>query len=215
MDAVKNPLKTIRTTGKGLLIGYGIELGANAIGKAISDALPYDKNFQTLGYFGLISKERIAALAAQQILDRDADQQVIAIERLIKAAESTPAFYDISGQQKKESARSILDAIIKIRASEEKTTKEKLEENAEKIDEVLQSRTPLTPELLSQTISFGTNIAFGKQEPSSNTTIAFNPPSRLNTIAQGLDQETTYSNQGMVTIKETLIAIQPIEVPAA
>ena len=54
-----------------------------------------------------------------------------------------------------------------------------------------------------------------KQEPSSNTTIAFNPPSRLNTIAQGLDQETTYSNQGMVTIKETLTAIQPIEVPAA
>ena len=116
------------------------------------------QNFQTLGYFGLISKERIAALAAQQILDRDADQQVISIDRLIKAAESTPAFYDLAGQRKKESARAILDAIIKIRASEEKTTKEKLEENAEKIDKALQSRTPLTPELLSQTISFGTNI---------------------------------------------------------
>ena len=202
-------------TGGTLALGFIIEGLANALGKAISDALPYDKNFQTLGYFGLISKERIAALAAQQILDRDADQQVISIDRLIKAAESTPAFYDLSGQRKKESARAILDAIIKIRASEEKTTKEKLEENAEKIDKALQSRTPLTPELLSQTISFGTNIAFGKQEPSSNTTIAFNPPSRLNTIAQGLDQETTYSNQGMVTIKETLIAIQPIEVPAA
>ena len=202
-------------TGGTLALGFIIEGLANAIGKAISDSLPYDPKFKTLGYFGLISKERIAATTAQEILDRDADQQVIAIDRLIKAAESTPAFYDISGQQKKESARAILDAIIKIRASEQKTTKEKLEENAEKIDEALQSRTPLTPELLSQTISFGTNIAFGKQEPSSNTTIAFNPPSRLNTIAQGLDQETTYSNQGMVTIKETLIAIQPIEVPAA
>jgi hypothetical protein len=202
-------------TGGTLALGFIIEGLANAIGKAISDSLPYDPKFKTLGYFGLISKERIAATTAQEILDRDADQQVIAIDRLIKAAESTPAFYDLSGQQKKESARAILDAIIKIRASEQKTTKEKLEENAEKIDEALQSRTPLTPELLSQTISFGTNIAFGKQEPSSNTNIAFNPPSRLNTIAQGLDQETTYSNQGMVTIKETLIAIQPIEVPAA
>ena len=202
-------------TGGTLALGFIIEGLANAIGKAISDSLPYDPKFKTLGYFGLISKERIAATTAQEILDRDADQQVIAIDRLIKAAESTPAFYDLSGQQKKESARAILDAIIKIRASEQKTTKEKLEENAEKIDEALQSRTPLTPELLSQTISFGTNITFGKQEPSSNTNIAFNPPSRLNTIAQGLDQETTYSNQGMVTIKETLIAIQPIEVPAA
>ena len=202
-------------TGGTLALGFIIEGLANAIGKAISDSLPYDPKFKTLGYFGLISKERIAATTAQEILDRDADQQVIAIDRLIKAAESTPAFYDLSGQQKKESARAILDAIIKIRASEQKTTKEKLEENAEKIDEALQSRTPLTPELLSQTISFGTNIAFEKQEPSSNTNIAFNPPSRLNTIAQGLDQETTYSNQGMVTIKETLIAIQPIEVPAA
>ena len=202
-------------TGGTLALGFIIEGLANAIGKAISDSLPYHPKFKTLGYFGLISKERIAATTAQEILDRDADQQVIAIDRLIKAAESTPAFYDLSGQQKKESARAILDAIIKIRASEQKTTKEKLEENAEKIDEALQSRTPLTPEILSQTISFGTNITFGKQEPSSNTNIAFNPPSRLNTIAQGLDQETTYSNQGMVTIKETLIAIQPIEVPAA
>ena len=222
LNAIKNPKQfALNAIGGGLRIGGNLLTGfiidgiVKWVGKTISDSLPYDPKFKTLGYFGLISKERIAATTAQEILDRDADQQVIAIDKLIKAAESTPAFYDLSGQQKKESARAILDAIIKIRASEQKTTKEKLEENAEKIDEALQSRTPLTPELLSQTISFGTNIAFGKQEPSSNTTIAFNPPSRLNTIAQGLDQETTYSNQGMVTIKETLIAIQPIEVPAA
>ena len=219
MNAIKNPLQTLRTTGKGLVVGFAIESIANGIGKLISDNLPYDPKFKALGYFGLISKERIAKVAAQEILDRDEADQKIAIERLIKASESTPGFYDISGQQKKESAQRILNAIIKIRTTKEKTTKEQLEENSKLIDEALRTRVSLPTEVLSSTIALGANVSSGNQldlspNPSPVASTKITPTASVNRLAQGLNQETTYSYQGMTTVKETLIAIQPVEVMA-
>lgn len=201
----KNPTN-YKSLAKGSIAGYVFEEGLKAAGTSISDALPFSENFQLLAYFGLISKERIFKLKAENIAKYPPEKREDTIKELKKSAESNPFFLDSSGLLKKEQASGILKQLAPILATMGETDlisdlKIRLqppikEEPSTKVKPKEQFIPPSIPNP-------------NKKANEDNFTIDGTKINIGDTVGS-LQSDTTYSNAGLMPFNNNLIVIQPV-----
>jgi hypothetical protein len=206
----KNFLKNLGSFG----IGVGLDVGAKLLGKYISSILPYNEDFELLGYLGMIDPDRIHQLTAGKIIDLPDDKRREAIKRLEKDSKSSDDIFG-TGQKKREMANAILK-YISIFSGGEFGSLEKSKVPAINVPKSDQQIKPgmlvpgdYTPEELKQLEEI--QKRFGSQSNVSKPSMV---ASVNRNISDGLDGPTTYGSQGMIKTREVVIAIQPVEVPA-
>lgn len=187
--------------------GYFIELGANALGKIISDSLPYEKDFQNLAYFGLISPERIFKLKAEEILSREDNEVNKSLEKLMSAAGSNPEYYDLKGQQMKESAIGVLNEIYKILSIEKKAANKKLKESSSTKDQP-------KPKVEPKEKFVPPSLPNPNKKANEDNFLMDGTKINIGDTVGSLQTDTTYGSQGVMVSKELTFVIQPVEVPA-
>ena len=205
----KNFLKNLGSFG----IGVGLDVGAKLLGKYISSILPYNEDFELLGYLGMIDPDRIHQLTAGKIINLPDDKRRKVIKRLEKDSKSSDDIFG-TGQKKREMANAILKYISifsgakpEIKEDKELEMLEFPEHFAPVIPESLINKPDPTiiPKNKSADDAFfypdGTKLTPGMTVGKLNNT-------------SGLDGPTTYGSQGVMISREVVIAIQPVEVPA-
>jgi hypothetical protein len=201
----KNFFKNLGSFG----IGLGLDVGAKFLGKYISSVLPYNEDFELLGYLGMIDPDRIHQLSAGKIINLPKEKRKKAIERLERDSKSSDDIFG-TGQKKREIANAILK-YISIFSEGEITPDVKPKVPAvvapKQIPESLINKPDptLIPKIRRADDEFvypdGTILRPGMTVGKLNNT-------------GGLDGPTTYGSQGVMISREVVIAIQPVEVPA-
>ena len=206
----KNLLSNIKNFG----IGMGLDMGAKLLGKYISSILPYNEDFELLGYLGMIDPDRIHQLTAGKIINLPDDKRRKAIKRLEKDSKSSDDIFG-AGQKKREMANAILK-YISIFSGGEFGSLEKSEVPAIDVPKSDQQIKPgmltpgeYTPEELKQLEEI--QKRFKSQSSVSKPSMV---ASVNRNMSYGLDGPTTYGSQGVMISREVVIAIQPVEVPA-
>jgi len=201
----KNFLKNLGSFG----IGVGLDVGAKLLGKYISSILPYNEDFELLGYLGMIDPDRIHQLTAGKIINLPDDKRREVIKRLEKDSKSSDDIFG-TGQRKRDMANAILK-YISVFSGGEITPDVKPKVPAvvapKQIPESLINKPDPTiiPKIKRADDEFvypdGTILRPGMTVGKLNNT-------------GGLDGPTTYGSQGVMISREVVIAIQPVEVPA-
>ena len=176
--------------------GIGIDIGLRTLGSFISNIVPYDEDFELLGMLGMVNPDRIFELTARKIVELPEVKKRRAIEKLQRDLTSNEL---IVGSQKRKFAKSIL-TFVKILDGKEK----------------LQSIKPQVPTAIPGTSKQPVDpkkppgVPYSDQEymyPNGSTLKPGDIVGSVNNI-NGLDGETTYGNQGMMTSKEFVIVYQ-------
>tara|TARA_B100002019_G_scaffold292384_1_gene315300 strand:- start:114 stop:1916 length:1803 start_codon:yes stop_codon:yes gene_type:complete len=217
VNFLKNP-KNLKDLAKGSILGLAFEAGAKSLATSISDALPFSENFQLLAYFGLISKERIFDLKAQQLMKMSPEKRRRFIEKYKKHAESNPFFLDSIGLQNKENATMILQRLAPLLAAPGGAEgNEDLIEALEslKIKPTVEPKQPVIPQNEIDILDdFINKTDPNKKANEDNFTI---DGSRVNIGDEvgSLQMDTTYSSGGVRTIANNVVVLQTIreEVP--
>lgn len=217
VNFLKNP-RNLKDLAKGSIIGLAFEAGAKSLATSISDALPYSENFQLLAYFGLISKERIFDIKAQQLMKMSPEKRRRFIEKYKKHAESNPFFLDSIGLQNKENATMILQRLAPLLAAPGGAEgNEDLIEALEslKIKPTVEPKQPVIPQNEIDILDdFINKTDPNKKASEDNFTI---DGSRVNIGDEvgSLQMDTTYSSGGVRTIANNVVVLQTIreEVP--
>ena len=203
----KNFLKNLGSFG----IGVGLDVGAKLLGKYISSILPYNEDFELLGYLGMIDPDRIHQLTAGKIINLPDDKRRKAIKRLEKDSKSSDDIFG-TGQKKREMANAILK-YISIFSGGEFGSLEKSKVPAIDVPKSDQQIKPgmltpgeYTPEELKQLEEI--QKRFKSQSSVSKPSMV---ASVNRNISDGLDGPTTYGSQGMIKSREMIVAILPVE----
>lgn len=206
----KNFFKNLGSFG----IGMGLDIGAKFLGKYISSILPYNEDFELLGYLGMIDPDRIHQLTAGKIINLPDDKRRKAIKRLEKDSKSSNDIFG-TGQKKREMANAILK-YISIFSEGEFGSIEKSKVPAIDVPKSDQQIKPgmltpgeYTPDELKQLEEI--QKRFKSQSSISKPSMV---ASVNRNMSDGLDSPTTYGSQGVMISREVVIAIQPVEVPA-
>ena len=217
----KNLLSNIKNFG----VGIGLDIGARFLGKYISSILPYNEDFELLGYLGMIDPDRIHQLAATKIINLPKDKRRRVIKNLEADLKSSNDIFG-TGQKKREIATAILKYVSIFSAGEfgslekpqikQDTELERLEfpeHFAPKSDQEIKPGMIVpgeyTPEELKQLREI--QKQFGSQSSVSKPSMV---ASVNRNVSDGLNGPTTYGNQGVMISREVVIAIQPVELPA-
>ena len=201
----KNFIKNLGSFG----IGVGIDVGAKLLGKYISSILPYNEDFELLGYLGMIDPDRIHQLAAGKIINLPDDKRRKAIERLEKDSKSSDDIFG-TGQKKREMANAILKYISVFSGGEiTSDVKPKVPTVVapKKIPESLINKPD--PTIIPKKKSADDEFVY----PDGTILRPGMTVGKLNNTG-GLDGPTTYGSQGVMVSKEVYYLIQPVEVPA-
>ena len=217
VNFLKNP-KNLKDLAKGSIIGLAFEAGAKSIATSISDALPFSENFQLLAYFGLISKDRVFDLKAQQLMKMSPEKRKRFIEKYKKYAESNPLFLDHIGLMQKENGTMILQKLAPLLAAPGGAEgNEDLIEALEsiKVKPTVEPKQPVIPQNEIDVLDdFINKTDPNKKANEDNFTI---DGSRLNIGDEvgSLQMDTTYSSGGVRTIANNVVVLQTIreEVP--
>ena len=217
VNFLKNP-RNLKDLAKGSILGLAFEAGAKSLATSISDSLPFSENFQLLAYFGLISKERIFDLKAQQLMKMSPEKRRRFIEKYKKHAESNPFFLDSIGLQNKENATMILQRLAPLLAAPGGAEgNEDLIEALEslKIKPTVEPKQPVIPQNEIDILDDFINKSDpNKKANEDNFTI---DGSRVNIGDEvgSLQMDTTYSSGGVRTIANNVVVLQTIreEVP--
>jgi len=207
----KNPAN-YKSFAKGSIAGYVFEQGLKAVGTSISDALPFSENFQLLAYFGLISKERIFKLKAENIAKYPPEKREDTIKELKKSAESNPFFLDSSGLLKKEQASGILKQLAPILATMGET------DLISDLKIRLQPTTNVEPSANVEPSSTrqqnnglgGPSFPNPNKKSNENNFTIDGTKINIGDWVGSLQSDTTYSNAGLIPVNNNLIVIQPV-----
>ena len=210
-----NPAQII----KGGLFSLGIEFGVNALGKIISDSIPFSEDNQAFAKFGLISSERIAKVRAEQLLRMPKEKRDEMLAQLRKDAESKPFILDKVGNTKKAFATLVLKEyfdLVKVIAPVKG-----FGETPAKPPELV----PVTKKADEDNFdSAGNKIKIGDTVGGDDMKPVIDTPTGKGNLSfrgsgvnrsGGLDGPTSYGQGSFVAIRQNVIAIQPIEVPKA
>ncbi len=213
LNFFKNP-RNLKDLAKGSIFGLAFEAGLKAIGSSISDSLPFSENFQTLAYFGLIKKERIFQLKAEQLAKMSVEERNQIIQKMLIDAKSNPFFLDSIGLANKERATQILQNLAPILASQAGIT---TSQEVQDIFELFQP--PQSPSSLptQPTQPFNINAPTpnpNKKADEDNFRIDGTKINIGDTVGS-IQMDTTYSSGGVRTIANNVIVLQTIreEVP--
>lgn len=204
--------ENFKTVFKSGLLGFLIEGLANFIGWLVSEYTPYSKDNQIFGYLGLVSKERVAALKAKQILSMSKKDRDKVLKKLSTDAESQPFFLDNVGKIKKTMSQFILDEYLKLSLEDVDTlssSKKRVNLNKKLIESTTSTPTP-DPKKPS-------NIPYADDPfvfPDGSILKPGMTISKLNNTS-GLDSPTTYGSQGVMISREVVIALQRVEIVPA
>ena len=224
--------QNIKSGIKGAGIGLIIEFMARGIAKGVSDSLPYGEGNEIFGMFGLISKERIAKLRAQQLFEKSPRDKIAILKKLNADAQSKPFFLDQGGKNKKAFAEMILREYLKLTLGDELNEQPSTDPTT-RFTPPPQTKTPpalkiepsteepsiikpgmlvpgeYTPEELKQLEEI--QRQYGSQSSISKPTML---TSVNRSMSDGLDGETSYGSQGMLVIRQNHFVIQPVRVTA-
>ncbi len=209
-EQLLNPKNFVKNLGS-FGVGLGIDVLAKSLAKYISSILPYDEDFEDLAFIGLIDPDRIHQLTAGKIINLPKEKRRKAIERLERDSKSSDDIFGL-GQKKREMANAILKYISVF--SGESIEKPQINSDVEL-------------EKLEFPENFAPKSSINKPDPTtipkdkSADDIFVYPDGtilkpgmtvgKLNNTS-GLDGSTTYGSQGMMTSREVVIAIQPVEI---
>ena len=190
----KNFFKNLGSFG----VGLGIDVLVKSSAKYISSILPYDEDFESLAFIGLIDPDRIHQLTAGKIINLPEEKRRKAIERLERDSKSSDDIFGL-GQKKREMASAILK-YISIFSEGETTLDVK-----QKVPAVVSPKQ--TPNIIPNPKKRADedNYDSGGNKIEINDKVGYD-------ISRGLNSSTTYDNQGRFISREVFIAIQPVEV---